>query len=235
MTAVGWRILLVTAIGSLCYLDRTGAFQLMLHRPLVVATLAGAVFGDMAAGARLGAILELLYIARLPVGASVPPDDTGAALFGGVAAATASSSLGLDSGALTAILLFSVPCAEIGKMADRLVRRLNGRIAHVVLDSVDRGNSLAVEQGLYAGLVLFAASGVILSLLFTGAGLSVSYLFLPRFGPETRQEFSALLPALPLFGAASVFSCSRTERTAPAFYLTMAVVFGAVLLLRWWS
>ncbi len=230
---MGWRILVMAVLGGLCYLDRTAAFQLMLHRPLVVASLTGAVFGNFAAGAQVGAVLELLYIARLPVGASIPPDDTGAALFGGAAAATGASSIGLDPGSYCAILLLSVACAEIGKFADRSVRRINGRIAHLTLESVERGDAAAVENGLLAGLTLFAAAGVLVTVAFVGLGAATSLHLLSRFGPESREQFAALLPAVPLLGAASVFSCSRTERTSPAFYLTMAGVFAATVLFRW--
>lgn len=230
---MAWRILIMAVLGGLCYLDRTAAFQLMLHRPLVVATLTGAVFGNLAAGAQVGAVLELLYIARLPVGASIPPDDTGAALFGGAAAATGASSIGLDPGSYCAILLLSVACAEIGKFADRSIRRINGRIAHLTLESVDRGDAAAVENGLLAGLTLFALAGVAIAALFAGLGVATSLHLLSRFGPESREQFAALLPAIPLLGAASVFSCSRTERTSPAFYLTMAGVFAATVFFRW--
>jgi PTS system mannose-specific IIC component len=227
------RLALAALIGGVCYLDRTAACQFMLHRPLVVATLVGAVFGNVAAGAQVGAVLELLYIARLPVGASVPPDDTGAGIFSGAAAAVASSSIGLDGGSFTAILLLSVPSAELGRFVDRQVRKVNGRIAHLTGEAVDRGDLQAVEHGLLAGITLFALTGVLLALVFSGAGVALAKFLLPRFGPGSRLEFSALLPALPMLGAASVYSCSRTERTAAVFFLTMAAVYAATAFFRW--
>jgi len=227
------RFALAALLGAACYLDRTAAFQIMLHRPLVVATLMGAIFGNLTAGAQVGAVLELLYLARLPVGASIPPDDTGAAVFAGTAAAVASSSIGLDGGSFTALILLSVPFAELGRVIDRYVRKVNGRIAHLTAEAVDRGDIRAVEHGLLAGLTLFAITGAVLALAFSGAGMAVSKLLLSRFGPASRQEFSALQPVLPLLGAASVYSCSRTERTAAVFYLTMAAVFGAMVFFRW--
>lgn len=228
-----FQFLLAAVIGSIAYLDRTAAFQVMLHRPLVVATAMGAVFGNVFAGAQVGAILELLYLARMPVGASIPPDDTGAAMFAGAAAAVSASSVGLSAGSITAVLLLSVPCAELGKAADRQVRRINGRIASLTAESVEKGDSHAVEQGLLAGVTLFALSGVVLTLLFTGAGVVVGRQLLPRFGPASKSFFAALLPVLILLGAASVFSCTRIGRTAPVFYLTMAMVFAATFLFRW--
>lgn len=230
---MAWSFLLAAVWGGICYLDRTAAFQVMLHRPLVVASVMGAIFGNFAAGAQVGAVLELLYVVRLPVGASIPPDDTGAAMFGGAAAAAASSSIGLDPGSFAAILLLSALCAELGKYADRLVRRMNGRIAHLAVERVEKGDSLAVENGLMAGLVLFAVFGVSLTLLFSGLGVFLAKSLLPRFGPESHFQFGILLPAIPLLGAASVFSCSRTDRTSPVFYLTMGCVFSAIFFFRW--
>lgn len=230
---MAWSFLLAAAWGGICYLDRTAAFQVMLHRPLVVASVMGAIFGNFTAGAQVGAVLELLYIVRLPVGASVPPDDTGAAMFGGAAAAAASSSIGIDPGSFTAILLLSVGCAEFGKYADRLVRRLNGRIAHLIVERLEGGDPVAVENGLMAGLVLFGVSGIALTLLFSGLGVFAAQALLTRFGPESHFQFGVLLPAIPLLGAAAVFSCSRTDRTSPVFYLTMGCVFAAIFFFRW--
>ena len=67
----------------------------------------------------------------------------------GNASELASLTVGVDTvapaapGGLSAaagILLLSVPCAEIGKHADRFVRRVNGRIAHITIESVERGD-----------------------------------------------------------------------------------------------
>jgi PTS system mannose-specific IIC component len=228
-----FRFALAALFGGLCYLDRTAACQFMLHRPLVVATVMGAIFGNLAAGAQVGAVLELLYIARLPVGASVPPDDTSAAVFVGAAAAVASSSIGLDSGSFTALLLLTVPSSEAGRFVDRYVRKVNGRIAHLTAEAVDRGDLKAVEHGLLAGLTLFVLAGALLALVSSGAGVAVAKYLLPRFGPGSHLEFSALEPALPLLGAAAVYSCSRTERTAALFFLTMGAVYFATMFFRW--
>lgn len=230
---MAWRFLLVAAVGAVCYLDRTAACQFMLHRPLIAASLAGAIFGNFFAGAQVGAVLELFYLARLPVGASIPPDDTGGAFFAGSAAAGVSSSIGLDAGSFTEVLLLSVLAAETGKLADRFVRKVNGRIARLVVESVDRGDVQAVEHGLHAGLTIFAVSGAALSLVFSGAGVAVSKGLLSHVGPSGRTSIAVLLPLLPLLGAASVYSCSRMEKTSAAFYLTMALVFWAVLFFEW--
>jgi PTS system mannose-specific IIC component len=230
---MAWRFLLAGILGGVCYLDRTAACQLMLHRPLVVATVMGGIFGNFTAGAQIGVVLELIYLVHLPVGASLPPDDTGAAIFAGSAAAIVSSGSFLDSGNLTALILLSVLFAELGKAVDAVVRKVNGRIARITRDSVDRGDLKAVEHGLLAGLTLFGLVGVLLALSFSGAGVAVSTYLLPRFSDQIRLDFHALHPVLPLIGAASVFTCGRTEKTAILFFLTMAAAFGATLAFHW--
>jgi mannose/fructose/N-acetylgalactosamine-specific phosphotransferase system component IIC len=230
---MAWRFLLAGLLGGLCYLDRTAACQLMLHRPLVVSTIMGGIFGNFLAGAQVGAVLELIYLVHLPVGASLPPDDTGAAVFAGSAAAAIASGSVVDSGNFTALILLSVLFAELGKLPDRMIRKVNGRIARITRESVDRGDLKAVEHGLLAGLTLFAATGFLVSLLFSGAGIAVSKLLLPRFGTAIILDFTALAPVLPLIGAASVFTCGRTEKTAHIFFLSMAVAFGATVFYQW--
>ncbi len=61
-------------------LDRTAAFQFMVSRPIVAAPLTGWLIGDAMAGLQIGAMIELLWLGRLPVGAAVPPDDTQVAI-----------------------------------------------------------------------------------------------------------------------------------------------------------
>lgn len=228
-----WSILLAGVLGGVCYLDRTAACQLMLHRPLVAATLMGAVFGNFQAGAQVGIVLELIYLVQLPVGASLPPDDTGAAIFAGTAAAIVADGFLLDAGSLTALILLSVAFAEAGRGVDAMVRKVNGRIARITRNSLERGDLKAVEHGLLAGLTLFGVVGILLSMAFSGAGVAVSMFLLPQFGPQLQLDFNALYPVLPLVGAASVFTCGRTERTAYLFFLAMAIAFGGTLLFRW--
>jgi len=229
-----WKFLLAGIIGGVCYLDRTAACQLMLHRPIVVATLMGGIFGNFSAGAQVGIVLELIYLVHLPVGASLPPDDTGAAVFAGSAAAFASRDAVVDGGCFAILIMLSVLCAELGKCSDALVRKINGRIARIARNAVERGDIKAVEQSLLAGLTLFGITGILLALLFSVSGVVASSLLLPLIGADMYFDLGALaLVVLPLLGAASVFACGRTEKTAWLFFLAMSTTFAMTLIVRW--
>jgi len=228
-----WEFLMAGLIGGVCYLDRTAVCQLMLHRPIVVATLMGWIFGNFSAGAYVGIVLELIYLVHLPVGASLPPDDTGAAIFAGSAAAFLSRDAVVDGGYFTVLILLSVLCAELGRWCDALVRKVNGRIARIAKGAVERGDIKAVEQSLLAGLTLFGITGILLALSFSVAGVAVSTFLLPLIDTDIRLDLSALALVLPLVGAASVFACGRTEKTAWLFFLMMSVTFAVTMFMRW--
>lgn len=85
------NLLLSGLVAVLCGLDRTAVLQLMLSRPIVAGPLTGLVLGSPLTGLQVGMLVELLWLGRLPVGASIPPDDTQIAV-GGTFLAVAFSS-----------------------------------------------------------------------------------------------------------------------------------------------
>lgn len=70
-------------LGGLTGLDTVSLPQAMISRPIVSATLAGALGGNPVAGLTAGAILELMAIDTLPFGASRYPDWGVAGVVGG--------------------------------------------------------------------------------------------------------------------------------------------------------
>lgn len=91
MTAV-LRALVSSALAGLLGLDAVQAGQFLLSRPAFVGVALGWLNGCPLEGARIGILMELLYIDFIPVGGVVPPNGTAAA-----AAAVLAHSAGLAS------------------------------------------------------------------------------------------------------------------------------------------
>ncbi len=70
------------ALAGLLGLDAVQAFQFLLARPAFVGPVLGLLNGCPLEGARIGILLELLYIDFIPVGGVVPPNGTAAAAAG---------------------------------------------------------------------------------------------------------------------------------------------------------
>ena len=60
--------------GTLVGLDLVSVPQMMIARPLVAATVAGLILGDVETGLRLGVLFELFQLDILPVGAVRYPE-----------------------------------------------------------------------------------------------------------------------------------------------------------------
>lgn len=70
------------ALAGLLGLDAVQVFQFLLSRPAFVGPVLGLLNGCPAEGAKIGILLELLYIDFIPVGGVVPPNGTAAAAAG---------------------------------------------------------------------------------------------------------------------------------------------------------
>ena len=71
---------IAVVLGTLICLDRVFV-QFMISRPIVAGPLIGLALGDPYTGLTAGALLELLWIDRIPVGPYVPPNDTFVAIL----------------------------------------------------------------------------------------------------------------------------------------------------------
>lgn len=103
-------VLPIALLGGLLGLDVVSFPQAMLSRPIVAATLAGALLGDPGGGLLIGAVLELIALETLPFGASRYPEWGSAAVVGGAIfvhdpmAPAGSSSLAMIGALATAMV-----------------------------------------------------------------------------------------------------------------------------------
>src|SRR5204863_8676922 len=122
------EVLIVLVVwGTLVGLDLVSLPQMMIARPLVAGTIAGAILGDIPTGLKLGIVFELLQYDILPVGAVRYPE-YGPATIAAVATAHASAGvlgLGLGLGALVGLVT-----GLLGGLTINVLRRVNSRIVH---------------------------------------------------------------------------------------------------------
>ena len=73
---------LVALIAAICRSDRPFFGMMMLHRPLIVSTLVGIIFGDIKTGIIFGAQMELLSMGLVGIGSAsgMPEITLGSAL-----------------------------------------------------------------------------------------------------------------------------------------------------------
>ena len=152
----------VALLGALLGLDVVSFPQAMISRPIVAATLGGALAGAPAAGLLAGATLELVALETLPVGASRYPEWGSAAVVGG---ALFAAEPGHPPGALVLAVLVALITGWVGSWTMYVLRRFNGLLARRRLAALDVGSRDALIGLQLVGLTADLVRGVLLTLV----------------------------------------------------------------------
>ena len=148
------ELLPMAVLGGVLGLDVVCFPQMMVSRPLVAATLGGAMAGNASMGIIVGVALELIALATLPFGASRYPEWGSAAVVGGGIAGAIQAD---RSGALTIGVLAALATAWVGGLSLVQLRRWNAWLARrrrPALDAGARGTVIGLQlAGLTSDMV----------------------------------------------------------------------------------
>lgn len=130
----------LTLLLSALSLDITAVGQFMLSRPIVAGPLVGALLGNAGVGLAVGALVELIWIGDLPVGAHMPIDTT---LLSGVGTflAVLVTRQGAEPGAaVTFALCVVIPLAALSSRAENFVRKMNVNLVRKAQSQIEAGH-----------------------------------------------------------------------------------------------
>lgn len=153
-------LLVLALLGGVLGLDTVSFPQAMLSRPIVAATLAGALLGAAPLGLLLGATLELFAVETLPFGASRYPEWGSSSVVG---AALYADTTAAPPGALVTSVLATLIVAWIGGWTMVQLRKLNAHWARQRHDAVARGSRRVVVGLQLAGLTADLLRGTALT------------------------------------------------------------------------
>ncbi len=151
-------LLALLAWGTIVALDLATAPQGLLSRPIVAATVTGALLGDLHVGLLVGVALELYALDVLPVGAARYPDLGTAAVSATVLAARAPAGMELGLAGL-----LGLPLALLGGWGLHLVRRRNAVAVEGRRARVAGGDARAIWELQRDGFLRDAARGAIVT------------------------------------------------------------------------
>jgi len=147
-------LLSLALLGGVLGMDTVSFPQAMLSRPLVAATLGGALIGSPEGGLFIGAALELIALETLPFGASRYPEWGSASVVGGALFASVPEH---PAGAMTLALIASLATAWVGGWTMVKLRQRNAKWAarsRNALDAGARGTVIGLQlRGMTADLV----------------------------------------------------------------------------------
>jgi len=224
------ELLLGGVIALVCGLDRVAILQILISRPIVAAPVTGLLLGEPLIGLQVGVMVELLWLARLPVGAAVPPDDTQVA----IAATVLSIALGrqLESLSIELMLLsllVALPVGKVGQYFEHRARNYNS-ILPVQTDQALQDGLFGQVQLLHLrGLLSFASASLLTYLTIVICGLVLIPPVWPLLQISLSYSAGLLQLALPLIGVAVILGTINVSRAITLFCAS----FGMAFLLMW--
>jgi len=205
---------LLTLVGGALALDRRGAFQVMVSQPLVLVPVLGLLMGQLETSLWLGAVIQLLWMSSLIVGASVPPNETLAAAVIGAAVLLYGRHCGVVDEPVSALaVLAGAPFAWIGRWLDIRLERGNLGLCIRADEAARAGTPFALARLPALGLLrTFLAESALIA-----AGIAVTMFVLvvvrPRLGTPEVKAFEAVgFYVLPALGLAVAMTTVRRRR-----------------------
>ena len=224
--------LLGAGMAALLGLDRTAALQIMISRPLVAGPLVGLLLGDAMTGLTVGMLLELLWLCRMPVGASIPHDDTQVAVAATTLAIALSGTVGRGVGLTLCALLVALPLGKIGQVVERTVRSRNQLLPAAAQRVLHQGGLPAIERLHLLGLGNFALGALTTYTAIVLIGRWLVITGSPYFLDLLTRQAVWIKLALILVGVATLLQALNVRRAYALFLSGFLLTFLLLGVLR---
>ncbi|MEN6507623.1 MAG: PTS sugar transporter subunit IIC [Smithella sp.] len=221
-----FKVMLISFVGSLLCLDRV-FMQTMICRPVIIAPVIGIILGNPYAGLIIGAILELFWMERIPIGIYIPPNDSIAAVLAASTAILAGQALGSVSKELTALsILLAIPFGIIAKRMDVKIVESNNLLSDQALEAAKRLDIRAIERATCLGMAKLFAFYIVVLVTLQFILIYLTILIYPRLSSEIKAMLSMTYYFLPLLGIAVAINTIKLRGAIPVFcgiFLVVAV------------
>ena len=208
-------------------LDRI-LIQIMISRPIMVASLTGLILGDLYTGMIVGAILELFWIDRIPVGIYLPPNDSivaAVATSGAIFASPSQTEVRPEMIALS--ILMTIPLGIIARQIDVKIMQVNDKLSDQALEDAKKCNLRAIEKKIYLGITRVFVIYVILILLSQIILVTMLGWIYPRLPVSMVSALKLTYYFMPLLGIAVALNTIKLRGAIPVFcaiFLAIAAV-----------
>ena len=210
-------VLPVALLGGVVGLDTVSFPQAMWSRPLVAATLAGALMGAPGSGLLAGAALELIALETLPVGASRYPEWGSASVVGGAIYASRPIP---HAGSLGIAVLGAVFTAWLGGWTMVKLRERNAVWAAHSRAALESGSRRAMVGLQLTGLTADLARGVLLTAVAYAVLVPVERGVVARWSVGEQGSRAVLLATASSVAVGATWKLFHSTTGARWFFLT---------------
>jgi len=218
------KIILLSFCGGLLCLDRI-FIQAMISRPIIIAPIIGLILNNPYAGLIIGAMIEMFWIDRIPIGIYIPPNDSLVAVLATSVAILAGQKLGSVSPELIAfsILLF-IPFGILAKQIDIMIIKSNDILSDQALEDAKKSNIRGIEQKTYLGLIKVLSFYIIYLLVLQVIFIPAVIWIYPKLASTIIKMLTMIYYFLPLLGIAVALNTIRLRGAIPVFCAIFLII-----------
>jgi len=222
------KIILISLAGGLLCLDRV-FIQAMISRPIIIAPVIGMMLGNPYAGLIIGAILELFWIDRIPIGIYIPPNDSIVAALAVSMAILAGQALGtVTKELMTLSILIAIPFGILTKKIDVKIVESNNLLSDQALEEAKAQDIRAIERKTYLGLAKVSLFYMVLLFILQLIFIPVLIWIYPKLPAAIHTMLSLTYYFLPLLGIAVALNTIKLRGALPVFCAIFLVVAVAM-------
>jgi PTS system mannose-specific IIC component len=218
------QIILLSFCGGLLCLDRI-FIQAMISRPIVIAPIIGLVLQNPYAGLIIGAMIEMFWIDRIPIGIYIPPNDSLVAVLATSTAILAGQALGGVSPELIAfsILLF-IPFGIVAKQIDILIIKSNDVLSDQALEDAKKSDIRAIENKVYYALLKVLSFYIIYLIILQAIFIPGVIWIYPQLTSAILKMLKMIYYFLPFLGIAVALNTIKLRGAIPVFCAIFLII-----------
>ncbi len=193
----------LAALISFLALDTTAAFQMLVSSPLFTGPLLGWLLGDTMLGFEMGFLFQLLWLGKIPAGATFVPEGNIASMIA-TALVLLNKELAFPHTTLTLAFLEGILISYFGAVLTVLYRKANGKMLQITIAQIRKRHFRWIIFSEVASMVLYG----LIFFGFTWMVLQINQQFLPHLiqiiGGMFEKQFVVARPAILGIGVAFV-------------------------------
>ncbi|GAB4332814.1 MAG: hypothetical protein Kow0037_10670 [Calditrichia bacterium] len=194
---------LLAAIISVISLDTTIAFQVLISSPIFACPLLGWLMGDLQTGFELGVLFQLIWLGRIPAGATSVPEGNLATMWA-TALVILLKELNFPHTTLTMVVLLAIGFSYLGAKVTIAYRKMNGYFLDWSLKQLEQMKRphlglVELTSILFYLVIIFMVTWITLY-----AALQLLYQVVPAIGATFETKLVVIRPVLFGIGLATV-------------------------------
>lgn len=157
--------------GAFILLDSTAAFQMLIAQPLFACPLLGLIGSNVELGFQMGFLLQLIWLANMPVGAAIIPEGEFGSVAGVILALRLMQRLPeLEHFIIFIALIYALFVSYLGAKSVTFIRNQNQHYLQYILSRLNRGKrvklGIVIINALIFNVLVFFTIIFVLSYIF---------------------------------------------------------------------